>query len=651
MKVMRVAGTVLLMWLAGLTAMAQVPQPPLEAYGELPKVRDMTISPDGSVIAFITRDEGVDLITVYDAVSGDFSHRVRLDNVSTRDIWFADRDHLMIFTSDTSETYYGNFKYEFSAAASLDLRTNDLTWMLYKARGLSAYQSGLGRVVGHDDGHGTVFMPAYMGKPGDDPSKDLLRVDLKTGRGKVHKRGTPLTTDWLVDPDGTVIAREDYSNATNEYEIVSYRSGKKETVFKAKGAVPPYSIVGIKDDRSALILAPTSGADEEYTDLIEVGFDGHIGPAGLSRPGADIEHIYSDPNQSVSGVRYSGALPSYKFYDPEVDQAVAAVVAGFPTSAVFVTSRSEDWSKILYLIYDNNTTGQYVLQDRATGQLMGIATRRADIPNEAVADISVVKYPARDGLSIPAILTWPVGTDASARKNLPLVVMPHGGPASHDYVQFDWMAQYFANRGYLVLQPNFRGSDGYGKNFQEAGYGEWGGKMQDDVTDGVLTLIQNGTVDPQRICIVGGSYGGYAALAGGAYTPGLYKCVVAIAPVTDLPLMIKDEAEFLQQNHWIVAYLKEAIGDIRRDRSRLEAISPVNAADQFLAPVLLIHGDDDTVVPLEQSEVMAKALEAKGKSVTFIKLKSEDHWLSHGASRKAALRAAGKFVDDNIGAD
>jgi dipeptidyl aminopeptidase/acylaminoacyl peptidase len=213
------------------------------------------------------------------------------------------------------------------------------------------------------------------------------------------------------------------------------------------------------------------------------------------------------------------------------------------------------------------------------------------------------------------------------------------------------MAQYFANRGYLVLQPNFRGSDGYGKNFQEAGYGEWGGKMQDDVTDGVLTLIQSGTVDPQRICIVGGSYGGYAALAGGAYTPGLYKCVVAIAPVSDLPLMIKDEAEFLQKNHWILAYLKEAIGDIQRDRSRLEAISPVNAADQFLAPVLLIHGDDDTVVPFEQSEVMAKALKDNGKSVTFVKLKSEDHWLSHGDSRKAALRAASQFVDENIGAD
>ena len=649
MRLWRAACAVLIAWAAGAPVLADTPHPPLEAYGELPSVRDMTLSPDGNTVAFITRADGADLITVYDRTTGDLSHRARLDNVATRELWFADNDHLIIFASDTAETFYGNQKYEFSAAASLDIQTNTLTWLLRGQRGVYAYQSGLGRIVGRDDGNGAVYMPAYMGTRAEDPSRDLLRVDLKTGRGAVSKRGNPNTLDWIVDRDGTIIAREDYSNATDKYEIMSFVSGKKKTVLQASGERPPYSLIGVKSDSSALLVMPSDASDGDYDDLLELDFDGKISPAGLTRPGADVEAIYSDMNRFVSGVRYSGTLPSYRFYDPEVDKAVADMVGRFPTSAVFLTSWSEDWSTILYLIYDSRTTGQYVLQDRKTGKLMAISARRPDIPNEAVGEIAVVKYPARDGLSIPAILTWPAGVDPAERKNLPLIVLPHGGPASYDSVTFDWMAQYFANRGYVVLQPNFRGSAGYGLDFLKAGYGEWGRKMQDDVTDGALALVQGGVVDPARICIVGGSYGGYAALAGGAYTPDLYACVVAIAPVSDLPRMIGNVADERGRDHWAVAYWKELIGDPRAEKEKLAEISPVNAAGRFKAPVMLIHGDDDTVVPYEQSEMMRDALEAKGKDVTMVTLESEDHWLSDGDTRTKTLRAMSDFVDAHIG--
>jgi len=234
----------------------------------------------------------------------------------------------------------------------------------------------------------------------------------------------------------------------------------------------------------------------------------------------------------------------------------------------------------------------------------------------------------------------------------PTIVMPHGGPASYDAIGFDWMAQYFANRGYVVVQPNYRGSDGFGHAFRLAGHGEWGrGVMQHDVTDALTAAVNSGISDPERVCIVGGSYGGYAALAGGAFTPELYKCIAAIAPVSDLPRMIYDERRDSGRDSWVVAYWTDAIGDVKAERDRLEEISPANFAEAFRAPVLLIHGNDDTVVPYRQSKTMERALERAGKDVELVKLKGGDHWLSTSEMRLDTLRALDAFVSKHLGAN
>lgn len=225
--------------------------------------------------------------------------------------------------------------------------------------------------------------------------------------------------------------------------------------------------------------------------------------------------------------------------------------------------------------------------------------------------------------------------------------MPHGGPASYDQVQFDWMAQYFANRGYLVLQPNFRGSEGFGWNHLRQGRKQWGGLMQDDVTDGVKALIDGGYADPDKICIVGASYGGFSALSGGATTPDLYRCVAAIAPVTDLPRFLEYNKEEYGKNGRGYVYWTRNIGDPKTDKQKLKQTSPVNQAESFNAPVLLIHGKDDTVVHIRQSEVMRKALKKAGKDVEFIKLKGEDHWLSTSETRLDTLRALDAFISEH----
>lgn len=194
------------------------------------------------------------------------------------------------------------------------------------------------------------------------------------------------------------------------------------------------------------------------------------------------------------------------------------------------------------------------------------------------------------------------------------------------------------------MQPNFRGSTGFGFALRDSGNGEWGQKMQNDVSDGVAALVAAGYVDPQRVCIMGAAYGGYSALAGGAFSPELYRCVISIAGVSDIPRMLDVEKSRYGRNHWVASYWEKIIGDSKSEKEKLKAISPTNFADNFQAPVLLIHGRDDTVVPIRQSEEMYKALKKANKEVDFVTLKGEDHWLSNSETRLALLKEVDQFL-------
>ena len=279
--------------------------------------------------------------------------------------------------------------------------------------------------------------------------------------------------------------------------------------------------------------------------------------------------------------------------------------------------------------------------------LVDFNTHHADIVGEAypgldnarLGDVRDMTYAARDGTAIPAYLTLPPG---AAPKNLPMVVLPHGGPEARDDPGFDWLAQFFATRGYAVLQPQFRGSTGFGDAFERAGKRQWGGLMQDDVTDGVKAMIRQGPADPRRICIVGASYGGYAALAGAALTPDLYACAVSINGVSDLPDMLMYYQSRGGAESDARAYLKQEIGP--PTDPKVGAASPVNAAADIKAPILLLHAVDDTVVPFGQSQQMADTLARRGKPVSVIKLAGEDHWLSRGATRTEVLEDTESFL-------
>ena len=252
----------------------------------------------------------------------------------------------------------------------------------------------------------------------------------------------------------------------------------------------------------------------------------------------------------------------------------------------------------------------------------------------------VIDYAASDGLAISAYLTLPPDTDARA---LPLIVLPHGGPAARDDLEFDWWSQALATRGYAVLQANFRGSAMVDPSFQERGYGEFGRKMQTDLSDGVKYLADKGVIDPSRVCIVGASYGGYAALAGVSLQQGIYRCGVSVAGIADLALFLDQKKD--ANGERTVRFWQRYLGIKSVQDPLVAALSPARHADAVRVPLLLLHGDEDTVVPIAQSEAMEKAMHDAGHEVGLVRLKEEDHWLSRQASRLQMLHAVVEFVE------
>ncbi|MEM8772707.1 MAG: prolyl oligopeptidase family serine peptidase [Pseudomonadota bacterium] len=624
-------------------------QPPLEVYGQLPNLRLVAISPNGERIAFVRDTGDGEFVSALDLKTGKSFGAVGTAKIKVRSLYFASDDYVIFTASDTIGHQALRGEMEFSVAFSWDLKTNRRVQLLDGSKDLYGFQSGLGRVVGLAAGENEVFMPAFTGVDSEAPPYSLMKVDLKSGRGSIHSRGTPQTIDWFVDKDGEIIAREDFDDDRNRYTIWAYEGKETRPIYQEEGAFRSIGVIGVKNDKSALIVSVRFKGDD-FSSLAEMSFDGKITKRIYARDDADVEAVLSDRNRFVYGVRYSGLTPSYEFSDPDLTELMLSLPQQFPNASVALQDVSADLSDIVIFVQGGVTAPSYHAINVPDRKFIGrIGSAYDSITNKNVAEVLTIEYAARDGEKIPAVVTLPLGVEDMAGRH-PGIILPHGGPESYDSVRFDWMAQYFASRGYVVMQPNFRGSDGFGASFRQAGHGEWGrGVMQHDVTDGFQALVASNIIDPDRTCIAGASYGGYAALAGGAYTPDLYACIVAIAPVTDLRVMLRSEKRQSGSDSWVNDYWARLIGDPKSEEEKLKSISPSEFASDFTAPVLLIHGVDDTVVPMRQSQIMKSALDKAGKDVTFVKLKGEDHWLSTSETRLETLRAMDEFISQHIG--
>ena len=343
-------------------------------------------------------------------------------------------------------------------------------------------------------------------------------------------------------------------------------------------------------------------------------------------------------SQRVVGASYATEHRHAVYFDPELRtlaEGLSRALPGLPL--VQFVDASEDESKLLVWAGSDTDPGRYYIYDKATRQLAEIMLARPQLEGIRLGEVRPVTYRAADGTMVPAYLTLPPG---SSGRGLPAIVMPHGGPSARDEWGFHWLAQYFVNRGFAVLQPNFRGSEGYGDDwFQENGFQSWRTAIG-DVNDAGRWLVSEGIADPARLAIVGWSYGGYAALQAGVLDPNVFKAVVAIAPVTDLNLF-KEE----WRNWSNFRIIRDFIGSGPHVRDG----SPAQNAEAIRAPVLLFHGDLDRNVGVRQSRVMHERLRSAGRESELVVFPGLDHRLEDSAARADMLRRSNEFLRRALG--
>ncbi len=613
---------------------ATPPRPSVDMYARLPQIDQIALSPSGNRIALITQ-KGDDKLLVHFTVGKSDKKFVPLGKVKVRDLIFGDDDHVTIITSvATDRVYYGPGKEEVHMGTCFNLNTN----AFYRFFDGVADTEGTAAetAVAHSNAiyyyqrvkvNGEVLMAAaniggdnnlygFRGEKGGIPKK-LLQVD---------------ASDFVVRPDGYPLAYAKYNTLNSVWMLYFNVSPPGERPnFKfvlqqtEKIFVPRLEGVGRTGDKVVLWQPnETSGTYKEVDATGIVSDDLYNGDESVAH-----SPLFHPVTGCLAGFQLHHDWVENSYFDPKLkalnELIPQALGDGYHGYAV---AYSDDMQIMLLHVEGKDDPGSYYTINLGTASTEFIAEDYPGIPAAWLPPKAAIQYKAADGLDIHGFLTLP---PTGPQTGLPLVVLPHGGPNLRDYADFDWQAQCLAAQGYAVLQPNFRGSSGYSRAFMDAGNGQWGRKIQSDLSDGVRFLAQQGTVDKSRVAILGTTaYGGYAALAGATLDPGVYRCAVSIGAISDIGPVIEWEIE-RDGDKWNpdIRYMQLVFGD---DKDFV-SISPARQADKAYCPILLMHGTDDSVVPYSQSQKMDQALSQAGKAHEFITLQGQDHWETIGSSR------------------
>ncbi len=647
--------------LLGLSANVVAAAPPASAFAALPEMSMVRLSPNGQRVAWTNDPGGTPLIVVFDLVTGKDLRRLQPSNSRVRDLDWADDRTLIISVSRSltvAATTIAERRYEFERYLALDVDDSN-----GEARSLLMEDPERELVSGatleklHAAAPGIVMMStlsfssaAKREKIGTRISSDrkdsgfelsLFEVATANGNGRKVESGSPYTDQWILDAAGRAVGRVEWNPESHQYSILAKSAAGWKSIYSSSDY--DFHLAGLSADGKSL-LAKGSG-DSSRDKVWSLPLAGGKPVLTFEHPEFDVTSVVFDRfSDAPTGFWIGGPTPIIHWIDPKMDSIQKAVSRAFPNKGTQVLDRSADYKRIIVHVESGSSPPVYYLVDFTNKSADIIGESYPALTDATLGAVQTTSYKAPDGFEIPAYLTMPPGLEP---KSLPLVVFPHGGPYARDTGGFDWWAQFLATRGYVVLQPQFRGSTGYGADFARAGNRQWGRGMQDDITAGVRELIAKGVVDPKRVCIVGASYGGYAALAGAAFTPDLYVCAASINGIADIPQMlgfVKEKwggEESDAFDHW-----KRMTGNASDEA--VVASSPSRSVDTIRAPILLIHGSSDTVVPPSQSRNFAQLLKQKGKQCELVELPGEDHWLSTGQSRLTMLQSLEAFLAANL---
>ncbi|MEM9810380.1 MAG: prolyl oligopeptidase family serine peptidase [Pseudomonadota bacterium] len=615
---------------------------PAAAFGRLPFFDDIEVSPKGERFAAIASTNGQTGLAIYELTGGQgFSRFVtESENLKVRN-FFWKRDDRLVFSIAVPSSRYGTDTVETRLLAmSPDDDDIDALFRHPRDKGTLPVQIQ-DRVVSafhHDPEHIVV---EYYPKGSQDIALYRVNVD-KSGRHR-QIEGTKIgSRDFYTDAKGEVRAwsglrgerlpRLSFMMADGKWRDFSHRVAEDQ---------PNFRIAGFPNSpNKAFVLS-----DHETPTMALYVFDidtDSFGQQLFSHPTADVYGVRQRISDGAAyGAVFAGEDSRVHYFSDNIIRDMTKIiferVGGDNVS--FRGMNPQQTMAVFYVSYEGRPGRNYIF-DIENMKIIKLPPLYPELENVPLGQVISASYKARDGLTIPAYVTLPPGVSTlAAARNLPFVVLPHGGPNARNFSGFDWRAQYLAHKGYGILQMNFRGSTGYGAEFMKAGDKEWGQAMQDDITDGTRWLIDQGMADPDRLVIMGGSYGGYAALMGAVKTPDLFTCAISINGVSNLLDLVSDRRSYVDG-----AYSTRHIGRLWGDRAMLRENSPSRQADAINVPVLLIAGEDDRVVPADQSSRMHRAIKNANGQSTLVKLPEGNHYLSVGQNRITALRAIGDFL-------
>ena len=487
----------------------------------------------------------------------------------------------------------------------------------------------------------------YMGLNDRDKAwHDLYKLRISTGEKTLVRKNTDRVTQWVFDLDGNLrMATRSAENGDTEFLRVDPDHFTKVyscNVFESCAAMqfqPGGQRVYIQTNKDAnLISLALFDVETGKAELVESDPLGKVDFSGA---------LFSEATDELVETWYTAARTKTYYKQKAFGDDVHWIERkfGYPKFEVMVVSRTRDESKWLVTVGSDTEPGQTFLFTRKTRTLTQQFKIREKLPREYLAGMEAISYPSSDGLEVPAYLTLPKGVPG---KNLPTLMFPHGGPWGRDGWGYNALAQFFANRGYAVLMPNFRGSTGYGKKFLDAGNLEWGNKMQDDITWGAKYLIAQGIADPKRIGIIGGSYGGYATLAGVTFTPDLYAAAVDIVGPSNLITLLDSFPPYWEQIRKML-YARMGDPNTPEGKALLLARSPLTHADKIKTPLLVVQGANDPRVNRREAEQIVIALRDRGFPVEYLLAPDEGHGFARPVNNLAMFIAAENFLSKHLG--